>query len=36
MINNVITSLNNKITISFDSDADLTRILEILNIKVGE
>jgi ParB family chromosome partitioning protein len=27
---------NNKITISFDSDADLTRILEILNIKVGE
>lgn len=27
---------SNKITISFDSDADLTRILEILNIKVGE
>ena len=27
---------NNKITISFDSDTDLTRILEILNIKVGE
>lgn len=27
---------SNKITISFVSDADLTRILEILNIKVGE
>ena len=27
---------SNKITISFDSEADLSRIMDIMNIKVGE
>ena len=35
-IGNKVTIKSNKITIPFDSDRDLDRIMEILNIEVGE